>query len=54
MGGRSSKKKSKEDAPAAPLEVLIEGAIVFLKSKASGKLLRVHEGSVDVSAVKRR
>lgn len=51
MGGKSSKnKKSKEEAPTAPLDVLVEGAIVFLTSKASGKLLRVHEGNIDVSA----
>ena len=51
MGGKSSKSnKSKDAEPTPPLDVLVEGAIVFLTSKASGKLLRVHEGNVDVSA----
>ena len=47
MGGKSSKSKKPKDA--APLDVLVEGAIIFLTSKASGKL-RVNEGNLDVSA----
>ena len=50
MGGKSSEKKAPEDVPAVPpLEVLAEGQLVFITSKASGKLLRIHEDKVDVS-----
>ena len=49
MGGRSSKKKSAE-APA-PLDFFVDGAIIFLKAKASSKLLQFHEGNVNVSSL---
>ena len=52
MGGKSSKKKAEEPVPAGPLDLLVEGGKVYLTSKASSKLLRVHEGNIDVSAAK--
>ena len=47
MGGKSSKKST--NAPAAPLDILIDGGIVYLTAKATGKLLRFQEDRVDVS-----
>ena len=52
MGGKSSKKKAEEPVPAGPLDLLVEGGKVYLTSKASSKLLQVHEGNIDVSAAK--
>ena len=49
MGGKASKKAAQAAAPAGPLELLVEGGKVYLTSKATGKLLRVDEGAVDVS-----
>ena len=51
MGGKSSKKKAvPEDLPVkSPFDNLVDGAVVFLTSKASSKLLRFHEDKVDVS-----
>ena len=54
MGIRSSKAKQAAESEGAPpkqspLDQLTDGTVVTLSSKASGKLLRIHEGQVDVS-----
>ena len=56
MGGKPSKKRAApEDLPTkSPLEILSDGQVVFITSKASGKLLRIHEDKVDVSFEFRR
>lgn len=53
MGGKSSKKKDAEESGAQEQPSLLDqfkdGVVVILTSKASGKSLRIHEDTVDVS-----
>jgi hypothetical protein len=48
MGAKGSKKKSANaSAPASPQDIFGDGSVVFLTAKATGKLLRFHDGKVD-------
>ncbi len=52
MGGLTSKKKREESGSQEQpslLDQLSDGTVVILTSKASGKSLRIHEDTVDVS-----
>lgn len=52
MGGLTSKKKREESGTQEQpslLDQLSDGTVVILTSKASGKSLRIHENTVDVS-----